>query len=460
MNKLKEKIADFFDFKGNDTNYSKEIRGGIITFLAMCYILAVNPSILSASGMPSNAVFIATALSAGLATILMGIFAKLPFALASGMGLNAFFAFTVCGVMGYSWQFALTAILVEGLIFIILSLLGVREAIFKSIPMNLKYAVSIGIGFFIALIGLLNAKIVVADPSTALAHFNFQGGNFNSVGITVFISIIGIIFTAILVHKKVPGGLLWGILGTWGVGMICQALNIYIPNLEAGLYSLFPNFSEMINLGDLGATFMKFDLSAITNPQFWFVVFAFLFVDIFDTLGTLTGCAIEGDMLDKDGNLPQAKKALLVDSIGTTLGACLGTSTVTTFVESSSGIAEGARTGFASVVTGLLFILALVLSPIFLAIPSFATAPALILVGCFMMKSSAKEIDWEDFSESIPAFMVMIMMPFSYSIATGIAYGFITYTLINLIVGNRKKVNWIMIVLTILFILKFAIVGN
>lgn len=460
MNKLKEKIADFFDFKGNDTNYSKEIRGGIITFLAMCYILAVNPSILSASGMPSNAVFIATALSAGLATILMGIFAKLPFALASGMGLNAFFAFTVCGVMGYSWQFALTAILVEGLIFIILSLLGVREAIFKSIPMNLKYAVSIGIGFFIALIGLLNAKIVVADPSTALAHFNFQGGNFNSVGITVLISIIGIVFTAILVHKKVPGGLLWGILGTWGIGMICQALNIYIPNPEAGLYSLFPNFSEMINLGDLGATFMKFDLSAITNPQFWFVVFAFLFVDIFDTLGTLTGCAIEGDMLDKDGNLPQAKKALLVDSIGTTFGACLGTSTVTTFVESSSGIAEGARTGFASVVTGLLFILALVLSPIFLAIPSFATAPALILVGCFMMKSSAKEIDWDDFSESIPAFMVMIMMPFSYSIATGIAYGFITYTLINLIVGNRKKVNWIMIVLTILFILKFAIVGN
>ena len=460
MNKVKEKIADFFDFKGNDTNYSKEIRGGIITFLAMCYILAVNPSILSASGMPSNAVFIATALSAGFATILMGILAKLPFALASGMGLNAFFAFTVCGVMGYSWQFALTAILVEGLIFIVLSLLGVREAIFKSIPKNLKYAVSIGIGFFIALIGLLNANIVVADPSTALAHFNFQGGNFNSTGITVLISIIGIIITAILVNKKVPGGLLWGILGTWGIGMICQALNLYVPNPEMGLYSLFPNFSEMINLGDLGATFMKFDLSAITNPQFWFVVFAFLFVDIFDTLGTLTGCAIEGDMLDKDGNLPGAQKALLVDAIGTTVGACLGTSTVTTFVESSSGIAEGARTGFASVVTGLLFILALVLSPIFLAIPSFATAPALILVGCFMMKSSAKEIDWNDFSEAIPAFMVMIMMPFSYSIATGIAYGFITYTLINLCVGNRKKVNWIMIVLTILFIIKFAIVGN
>ena len=460
MNKVKEKIADFFDFKGNDTNYSKEIRGGIITFLAMCYILAVNPSILAASGMPSNAIFIATAISAGVATILMGILAKLPLALASGMGLNAFFAFTVCGVMGYSWQFALTAILIEGLIFIILSLTGVREAIFKSIPQNLKYAVSIGIGFFIALIGLLNANIIVKDPSTALAHFNFQGGDFNTIGITVLISIIGIMITAILVNKKVPGGLLWGILGTWGIGMICQVCKIYIPNPEIGFYSLFPNFSEMINLSDVGATFMKFDFSAIANPQFWFVVFAFLFVDIFDTLGTLTGCAIEGNMLDKDGNLPGAKKALLVDAIGTTLGACLGTSTITTFVESSSGIAEGARTGFASVVTGLLFILALILSPIFLAIPSFATAPALILVGFFMMKSSAKEIDWDDFSESIPAFMVMIMMPFSYSIATGIAYGFVTYTLLNLAIGNRKKVNWIMIALTILFIIKFALVGN
>ena len=460
MKNLKEKIAKYFNFQDNKTNYAKEIRGGIITFLAMCYILAVNPSILSASGMPSNAVFIATAISAGLTTILMGVFAKLPFALASGMGLNAFFAFTVCGVMGYSWQFALTAILVEGLIFIILSLTGVREAIFKSIPQNLKYAVSIGIGLFIALIGLLNANIVVKDPSTALAHFNFQGGDFQTTGITVLIAIIGLIFTAILVNKKVPGGLLWGILGTWGLGMICQVFGIYVPNAEAGFYSLFPNFSEMTNLGALKETFMKFEFSAILNPQFWFVVFAFLFVDIFDTLGTLTGCAIEGNMLDEKGNLPGAQKALLTDAVGTTLGACLGTSTVTTFVESSSGIAEGARTGFASVVTGLLFILALILSPIFLAIPSFATAPALIMVGCFMMKSSAKQIDWDDFSESIPAFMVIIMMPFAYSIATGIAYGFVTYTLINLISGNRKKVNWITILLSVLFIIKFALVGN
>ena len=460
MKKLKEKIAKFYNFQDNKTNYAKEIRGGIITFLAMCYILAVNPTILSASGMSTSAVFAATAISAGFATILMGVLAKLPFALASGMGLNAFFAYTVCGVMGYSWQFALTAILVEGLIFIVLSLTGVREAIFKAIPKNLRYAVSIGIGLFIALIGLLNANIVVKDPSTALAHFNFQGGDFQTTGITVLIAIIGLIFTAVLVNKKVPGGLLWGILGTWGLGMICQACGIYVPNPDAGFYSLFPNFTNMANVGALKDTFMKFDLSAIKNSDFWFVIFAFLFVDIFDTLGTLTGCAIEGNMLDENGNLPGMRKALLADALGTTVGACLGTSTVTTFVESSSGIAEGARTGFASVVTGFLFILALVLSPIFLAIPSFATAPALIMVGCFMMRSSAKEIDWDDFSESIPAFIVMIMMPFTYSIATGIAYGFVSYTLINLIFGDRKKVNWIMILLTILFIIKFALVGN
>ena len=460
MKKLKEKIAQYFNFQDNKTNYAKEIRGGIITFLAMCYILAVNPSILSASGMPSNAVFIATALSAGFATILMGVFAKLPFALASGMGLNAFFAYTVCGVMGYPWQFALTAILVEGLIFILLSLTGVREAIFNSIPKNLRYAVSIGIGLFIALIGLLNAGIIVPDPATALAHFNFQSGAFQTTGITVLIAIIGLIITAILVNKKVPGGLLWGILGTWVLGMICQVSGLYVPNPEAGFYSLFPSFSNMANLGAIKETFVKFDFTVFTNPQFWFVVFAFLFVDIFDTLGTLTGCAIEGNMLDKDGKLPGMKKALLTDAIGTTVGACLGTSTVTTFVESSSGVAEGARTGFASLVTGLLFLLALVLSPIFLAIPSFATAPALIMVGCFMMKGSAKQIDWDDFSEAIPAFMVIIMMPFAYSIATGIAYGFVTYTAINLIFGNRKKVNWIMIVLTILFIVKFAVFGN
>lgn len=459
MEKLKEKIAKFFNFQENKTSFGTEIRGGIVTFLAMCYILAVNPSMLAAAGMSADAVFVATAISAGLATILMGVFAKLPFALASGMGLNAFFAYTVCIGMGYPWQFCLTAILLEGIIFIILSLTGVREAIFKAIPQNLRYAVSIGIGLFIALIGFINAGIVVADPSTIVAHFNFKGADFFSTGITVVLAIIGLIITGVLVHKKVPGALLWGILSTWVLGIICQVTGLYVPNAEIGAYSLLPDFSNMANITSLKETLFQFDFNFLKEGEFWFVLFAFLFVDIFDTLGTLTGCAIEGDMLDKDGNLPNAKKAMLSDAIGTVAGACLGTSTVTTYVESSSGIAEGARTGFASVITGLLFLLALVLSPIFLAIPSFATAPALIMVGCFMMKGSASRIDWDDFSEAIPAFMCIAMMPFAYSIATGIAYGFVTYTVINLL-GDRKKVNWMMIVLSIIFVLKFAIFGN
>lgn len=459
MEKLKEKIAKYFNFQENKTSFGTEIRGGLVTFLAMCYILAVNPSMLAAAGMSADAVFVATAISAGLATILMGVFAKLPFALASGMGLNAFFAYTVCLGMGYPWQFCLTAILLEGIIFIILSLTGVREAIFKAIPKNLRYAVSIGIGLFIALIGLINAGIVVADPSTTVAHFNFQSGDFFTTGITVVLAIVGLLVTGVLVHKKVPGSLLWGILVTWVLGILCQLTGLYVPNAEAGAYSLLPSFSNMANIGALKETLFQFDFNFLKEGQFWFVLFAFLFVDIFDTLGTLTGCAIEGNMLDKDGNLPNAKKAMLSDAIGTVAGACLGTSTVTTYVESSSGIAEGARTGFASVVTGLLFLLALVLSPIFLAIPSFATAPALIMVGCFMMKGSASRIDWDDFSEAIPAFMCIAMMPFAYSIATGIAYGFITYTVMNLF-GDRKKVNWMMIVLSIIFVLKFAIFGN
>ena len=459
MEKLKEKIAKFFKFQENKTSFGTEIRGGIVTFLAMCYILAVNPSMLAAAGMSADAVFVATAISAGLATILMGVFAKLPFALASGMGLNAFFAYTVCLGMGYPWQFCLTAILLEGVIFIILSLTGVREAIFKAIPKNLRYAVSIGIGLFIALIGLINAGIVVADPSTTVAHFNFQGADFFTTGITVVLAIVGLLVTGVLVHKKVPGALLWGILSTWVLGILCQLTGLYVPNAEAGAYSLLPSFSNMANIGALKETLFQFDFNFLKEGEFWFVLFAFLFVDIFDTLGTLTGCAIEGDMLDKDGNLPNAKKAMLTDAIGTVCGACLGTSTVTTYVESSSGIAEGARTGFASVVTGLLFLIALVLSPIFLAIPSFATSPALIMVGCFMMKGSASRIDWDDFSEAIPAFMCIAMMPFAYSIATGIAYGFVTYTVINLF-GDRKKLNWVTIALSILFVLKFAIFGN
>ena len=440
-----------------------EVRGGVITFMAMVYILIVNPSILSASGMPADAVFVATAIASGVATILMGIYAKLPFALAPGMGLNAYFAYSICLGLGKSWQFALTCVLIEGVIFIVLSLTGVREAIFRAIPQSLRYGVSIGIGLFIAFIGLINAKIVVPSAATTVAHYDFASNiaTFNSEGITVMLAILGIIITGILIYKKVPGNLLWGILGTWIVGMICQALGLYQPNPELGAYSLFPNFSGGITgISAVTQTLFQFEFSAIATGEFWFAVFAFLFVDIFDTLGTLTGCAIQGGMLDEEGNLPNMKQALMTDALGTTLGSCLGTSTVTTFVESSTGISAGARTGLSAVVTGILFLMSLLLSPIFLAIPSFATAPALVLVGFFMLQSSASQVDWKDPSEGIPAFLTLIMMVLAYSIATGIAWGFVSYVGINLVVKyvfkKEKQLSPVMIVLAVLFIVKFA----
>lgn len=458
-----DSLRRFFNLEQHGTTVGTEIRGGVITFMAMVYILIVNPSILSASGMPADAVFVATAIASGVATILMGIYAKLPFALAPGMGLNAYFAYSICLGLGKSWQFALTCVLIEGVIFIVLSLTGVREAIFRAIPQSLRYGVSIGIGLFIAFIGLINAKIVVPSAATTVAHYDFASNiaTFNSEGITVMLAILGIIITGILIYKKVPGNLLWGILGTWIVGMICQALGLYQPNPELGAYSLFPNFSGGITgISAVTQTLFQFEFSAIATGEFWFAVFAFLFVDIFDTLGTLTGCAIQGGMLDEEGNLPNMKQALMTDALGTTLGSCLGTSTVTTFVESSTGISAGARTGLSAVVTGILFLMSLLLSPIFLAIPSFATAPALVLVGFFMLQSSASQVDWKDPSEGIPAFLTLIMMVLAYSIATGIAWGFVSYVGINLVVKyvfkKEKQLSPVMIVLAVLFIVKFA----
>lgn len=458
-----DSLRRFFNLEQHGTTVGTEVRGGVITFMAMVYILIVNPSILSASGMPADAVFVATAIASGVATILMGIYAKLPFALAPGMGLNAYFAYSVCLGLGKSWQFALTCVLIEGVIFIVLSLTGVREAIFRAIPQSLRYGVSIGIGLFIAFIGLINAKIVVPSAATTVAHYDFASNiaTFNSEGITVMLAILGIIITGILIYKKVPGNLLWGILGTWIVGMICQALGLYQPNPELGAYSLFPNFSGGITgISAVTQTLFQFEFSAIATGEFWFAVFAFLFVDIFDTLGTLTGCAIQGGMLDEEGNLPNMKQALMTDALGTTLGSCLGTSTVTTFVESSTGISAGARTGLSAVVTGILFLMSLLLSPIFLAIPSFATAPALVLVGFFMLQSSASQVDWKDPSEGIPAFLTLIMMVLAYSIATGIAWGFVSYVGINLVVKyvfkKEKQLSPVMIVLAVLFIVKFA----
>ena len=372
------------------------------------------------------------------------------------MGLNAYFAYTVCGSMGYSWEVALTAVFAEGIIFIILSLTNVREALFNAIPATLKIAVAVGIGLFITFIGLQNAHIVV-DSSTLVTVFSFRGsveaGTFQSEGITVLLALVGIIITSVLLIKRVKGNILIGILATWILGMICQAVGLYVPNPEAGFYSLFP--SGVFSMpASVAPTFMKLDFSVVGTLNFVVVMFAFLFVDMFDTLGTLIGCASKADMLDKDGKLPQIKGALFADAVGTTVGAVLGTSTITTFVESSSGIAEGGRTGLTSIVAGGLFLIALFLSPVFLAIPSFATAPALVVVGFLMMQQVVK-IEWENLVEAIPAFIAIFAMPFMYSISEGIAMGVISYVLIHLLAGKARQNTPLMYVLALLFVLKY-----
>lgn len=449
-------MENFFKLKEHGTDVKTEVIAGLTTFMTMAYILAVNPSILGATGMDTGAIFTATALASAIGSFCMALFANLPFVLSAGMGLNAYFAYTVVLGMGYSWEVALTAVFVEGIIFIILSLTNVREAIFNAIPASLKVAVSVGIGLFITFIGLQNAHIVV-DGSTLVGLFSFNGsvkaGTFQSEGITVVLALIGLLITAFLVIKNVKGNILLGILITWVLGIICQLTGLYVPNAEAGFYSLIP--SGIISApASVAPTLFKMDFSAIASLNFVVVVFAFLFVDIFDTLGTLIGCATKANMLDKEGKLPGIKGALMADAVGTTVGACLGTSTITTFVESSSGIAEGGRTGLTSIVSGLLFILALFFSPIFLAIPSFATAPALIVVGFFMMQSVAK-INWSDMLEAIPAFICIFAMPFMYSISEGISFGVISFVVLNAVAGKAKKITPLMWVLAVLFILKY-----
>ena len=446
----------FFKLKERGTDVRTEFIAGITTFMTMAYILAVNPSILGAAGMDTGAVFTATALASALASICMALFANLPFVLSAGMGLNAYFAYTVVLGMGYSWEVALTAVFVEGIVFILLSLTNVREAIFNAIPGGLKVAVSVGIGLFITFIGLQNAHIVV-DGSTLVGLFSFKGsiqaGTFNYEGITVVLALLGILITSFLVIKNVKGNILLGILITWVLGIICQLTGLYVPAPDAGFYSLIP--SGIVSApASLAPTLFKMDFSVIGSLNFLVVVFAFLFVDIFDTLGTLIGCATKADMLDKDGKLPGIKGALMADAVGTTVGACFGTSTITTFVESSSGIAEGGRTGLTSIVSGALFLLALFFSPIFLAIPSFATAPALVVVGFFMMQQVAK-IAWNDMLEAIPAFICIFAMPFMYSISEGIAFGVISYVVLHAAAGKAKKITPLMWVLAVLFILKY-----
>lgn len=455
-------LEKIFHLKENRTDVKTEVIAGITTFMTMAYILAVNPSILSATGMDSGAVFTATALAALVATLLMAAFSNYPFVLAPGMGLNAYFAYTVVLQMGYTWQMALAAVFVEGLIFIVLSLTNVREAIFNAIPMNLKHAVSVGIGLFIAFIGLQNAKIVVGS-ATLVSVFSFKGsiadGTFNSVGITVVLALIGVLITGILVVKNVKGNILWGILATWILGIICQLVGLYQVNPELGMFSLLPDFSNGISIPSLAPTFMQLDFSGVFSLNFLIIMFAFLFVDLFDTLGTLIGVASKADMLDKDGKLPRIKGALMSDAIGTSLGALFGTSTTTTFVESAAGVSEGGRTGLTAVVAAILFGLSLFLSPIFLAIPSFATAPALIVVG-FLMLTSITKIDFDDFTEAIPAYICIIAMPFMYSISEGIAMGVISYVVINVATGKvkDKKISALMYVLAVLFVLKYILI--
>ena len=448
-------LEKLFKLRENDTTVKTEVIAGLTTFMTMAYILAVNPSMLNAAGMDTKAALIATALAAFIGTLAMAFLANYPFALASGMGLNAYFAYTVCGSMGYSWQVALLAVFAEGIVFIALSLTNVREAIFNAIPLTLKHGVSAGIGLFIAFVGLQGAHLVVNSNSTLTTTVDFAG-NFHTEGICAVLAIVGLFITIILYIKGFKGAILIGIIATWILGMIMQAVGVYQVDVEGGFYSLFPNLA-FVDLTDLGKTFgqcFRADLSGVSVINFIVVLLSFLFVDIFDTLGTLVGVATKADMLDSDGKLPRIKQALLADAIATSAGAIIGTSTTTTYVESSAGVAAGGRTGLSSVVTGLLFLVSIFFAPIFTAIPGFATAPALIFVG-FLMVSSVIKVDFSDLTEAVPAYLCMLAMPLMYSIAEGIAMGVVSYVVINLLCGKAKKITPLMYVLAVLFICKY-----
>lgn len=446
-------LEKLFKLKDNNTNVKTEVLAGITTFMTMAYILAVNPSLLGAAGMSKDAILIATALASFIGTMCMAFFANYPFALAPGMGLNAYFAFTVCGDMGIPWQTALFAVFIEGVIFIVLSLTNVREAIFNAIPRTLKLAVGGGIGLFIAFIGFQNANLVVGSESTLVTYLDFSK-DFSSTGIAAILALVGVFITAILLVKKVKGGILFGIVITWIIGMFLELIGVFKPE-----FSIIPTEFFSFEFTSIGETFgqcFKVDFDAAGVFNFIVVIFSFLFVDLFDTLGTLIGVSSKANMLDNDGKLPKIKGALMADAVATCAGAVLGTSTTTTYVESASGVTEGGRTGLTAVTTSLLFLVAIFLSPLFLTIPSFAVAPALITVGFYMLGSIVK-INFEDIGEGIPAFLTIAAMPFAYSISEGIAVGVISYTLINLITGKakEKKLSILMYILTVLFICKY-----
>lgn len=431
------KLDNYFELSKNKTNVKTEIIAGITTFMTMAYILVVNPNILQNAGMDSGAVFTATALSAIVATLIMGLYAKLPFALAPGMGLNAFFAYTVVLSMGYSYEFALTAVLIEGLIFILLTVFNIREAIVDSIPNNIKKAISVGIGIFIALVGLEGAGIVVhpADGGTILAIGDITKG-------PALVAIIGIVITGILLALRVKGALFIGMIITAIIG-----IPFGVTKVPESLISTPPSISSV---------FLKFDFKNIFSFDMVIVLFTLLFMDMFDTIGTLVGVATKTKMLDENGKVPNIKKALLADAVGTTFGACVGTSTVSTYVESAAGVAEGGRTGLTAVSTAVMFTLALFLAPLFGCITSAVTCSALVLVGLFMIEP-IKEIELNDYTEAIPAFLTIIMMPLSYSIAEGIVFGVISYILLKLFTGKIKEISLTTVIVGIVFLLKFFI---
>ena len=452
-----EKLDKFFKLKEHGTTAKTEIIAGITTFLAMAYILAVNPNMLSAAGMDSGAVFTATAVSAAFATIIMGVFANYPVALASGMGLNAYFSFTVCTELARQgiqnpWQVALTAILVEGIIFIILSLFKFRETLVNAIPANLKYGITAGIGLFIAIVGLEGAGIIAGDASTLVTLGSFKSA-------PMVLALVGLLVIAVMNHFKIKGAILWGILITWVLGMGAELIGWYAVDVEAGVYSVFPEFTASKFIPpSLGSTFFKFDFGYVAKNvlNFAVIVFSFLFVDLFDTVGTLVGVASKGNLLDEKGNLPRAGRALMADAVGTVAGACLGTSTVTSYVESTAGVAEGGRTGLTALTTAVMFILALFLSPIFLAIPSFATAPALIFVGLLMMSSVLKMKFEGDMADVLGGFLAIIMMPFSYSIANGIMFGMLAWVILKLVSGKFRDIHPVMYVCAGLFAIRIV----
>ncbi|MGM0431280.1 MAG: NCS2 family permease [Spirochaetota bacterium] len=426
-----EKLFKLTDHK---TDFKTELLAGLTTFLAMAYILAVNPDILSATGMNKEALFTATALSAAVATLVMAFAANLPFALAPGMGLNAFFAFTVVLGMGYSWQFALTAVFLEGIIFIILTLLNIREAIINCIPKNVKKAISVGIGLFIAFIGFQNAGIIVNDDATLVILGDLTSG-------TALLAVIGLVVTGLLLAFRVKGALLIGIIATTLIG-----IPFGITSAPGGSWAP----------PSLAPIFFQFEFASVFTFDMLIVLFTFLFVDMFDTVGTLIGVSTKAGLIDEEGNIPKAKQALMADAVGTTVGACLGTSTVTTYVESSAGVAEGGKTGLTALTVAVLFIIALFVAPLFLAVPGAATAPTLILVGLFMM-TPVREIDFTDYTEAIPAFLTLIIMPLAYSIADGIMLGMLSWILLKLFAGKAKEISLLTLIIGILFLLKLII---